>query len=45
MISSMKEFGMGNKPDFGICDECGEYTDNIAYVGGDWVCTSCTRYG
>lgn len=32
-------------PEFGICDECGEYSRNIAYTAGDWLCEHCTRHG
>ena len=33
------------KTDFGICDECGSYTETLALVAGEWVCASCTRFG
>lgn len=29
------------KEDFGICDECGEYTDELAQTAGEWVCREC----
>jgi CBS domain-containing protein len=26
----------------GICEECGEYSDNLTNVGGSWLCEDCT---
>jgi len=28
----------------GICDECGEYTEGLMMVHGEWVCEACGRY-
>lgn len=25
----------------GICEECGEYSDNLVNVGGSWICEDC----
>ena len=25
----------------GICEECGEYSDNLENVGGSWICEDC----
>ena len=25
----------------GICDECGEYTENLTLVDGEWICGDC----
>jgi CBS domain-containing protein len=25
----------------GICEECGNYSDNLVYVNGKWLCESC----
>ena len=30
--------------EFGICDECGEYCDNLVYSGGEWLCEECEKY-
>ena len=27
--------------EFGICDECGEYADELENVDGEWMCTEC----
>jgi len=27
--------------EFGICDECGEYTDELKLLNGRWVCQEC----
>jgi len=27
--------------EFGICDECGEYTDKLEYMTGEWLCNEC----
>jgi len=29
------------KREFGICDECGEYSDGLTLVNGEWVCREC----
>jgi formylmethanofuran dehydrogenase subunit E len=28
----------------GICEECGEYSQETAMVNGRWVCESCREY-
>lgn len=33
------------KTDFGICDECGEYSDKLSHLSGEWVCMECEKYG
>jgi len=33
-----------NNPDFGICDECGEYAKSLVLHDGEWVCESCERF-
>jgi len=30
--------------DVGICDECGEYTDDLRLFGGMWLCEKCADY-
>ena len=30
--------------DYGICDECGDYSKRVSLVGGDWVCENCEKY-
>ena len=27
--------------EFGICDECGEYSDSLGLVNGRWICVIC----
>ena len=27
--------------EFGICDECGEYSDELRHIDGRWVCKEC----
>lgn len=27
--------------EFGICDECGEYSDELRHIDGKWVCKEC----
>jgi len=29
------------KEEFGVCDECGEYTDELVLINGEWVCNEC----
>ncbi|MFH1978610.1 MAG: hypothetical protein ABIJ92_04765 [Candidatus Aenigmatarchaeota archaeon] len=29
------------KQEFGFCDECGEYTDELVLLNGSWVCSEC----
>lgn len=29
---------------FGICDECGEYSDGLEHVSGEWLCDCCSKY-
>lgn len=33
-----------SREDFGICDECGEYTEELVLLGGEWVCKGCSLY-
>jgi len=28
--------------EFGICDECGEYTDELEQAAGEWTCKECS---
>jgi hypothetical protein len=30
--------------EFGICDECGEYTEELVLADGEWVCRECATY-
>ncbi len=30
--------------EFGVCDECGEYTEELVMVNGEWVCKECAGY-
>ena len=25
----------------GVCDECGEYSDELVFIDGEWVCREC----
>ena len=34
----------GQRKEFGICDECGEYTDELVELEGEWVCVACERF-
>lgn len=29
------------KTDEGICEKCGEYSDNLSYSEGKWICEDC----
>ena len=29
------------KREYGICDECGEYSDELTFINGEWVCREC----
>ncbi len=29
--------------EFGICDECGEYSEGLESVSGEWLCEGCVR--
>jgi len=31
------------KEEFGVCDECGDYTDELALVEGAWICRACSH--
>lgn len=33
---------MKPEEEFGICDECGEYTEELVQTEGEWVCHDCT---
>jgi len=33
------------KSDVGTCDGCGEWTNNLSCLGGEWVCDVCVRFG
>ena len=28
----------------GICDECGEYSDELILINGEWICPGCSEY-
>lgn len=30
---------------FGLCDECGEYADELSSATGEWLCEDCAHYG
>jgi hypothetical protein len=32
------------KEEFGICDDCGEYSEELVYFDGEWVCKNCASY-
>ena len=32
------------KRDSGVCDECGEYSDELVLVEGEWLCPECGEY-
>lgn len=34
---------MAEKDEFGVCDECGEYTEELVLIDGSWVCKGCSR--
>lgn len=40
------EFAMeiGEDTDFGICDECGEYMEDLVPREGEWLCEECERF-
>ena len=31
----------GHKKQLGICDDCGEYSEELACINGEWICDSC----
>lgn len=31
-------------PDFGICDKCGEYMNDLITVDGEWICQNCENF-
>ena len=43
----MKEFGEEpsrlEEHTAGICDRCGNYSEDLVYVNGQWLCESCRR--
>jgi len=30
--------------DAGVCDECGEYSNELMLIDGQWVCPDCNEY-
>lgn len=40
-IHQVDELFGRRRTEFGICDECGEYTDELEYVAGEWMCDEC----
>lgn len=32
-----------NKEEFGVCDDCGEYTEELILIEGSWVCKTCSH--
>ena len=36
--------GEGKEPEFGICDECGEYVGRLVLLEEEWVCQNCERF-
>jgi len=32
-----------SKEEFGVCDECGEYTEELMLIESNWVCKDCSR--
>jgi hypothetical protein len=32
-----------DRTQFGLCDECGEYSDELVLENGNWVCRECTK--
>ena len=31
------------KDEFGVCDECGEYTRELVLIDSAWICKGCSR--
>lgn len=31
------------RDEFGVCDECGDYTEELVLVEGNWLCRDCSR--
>lgn len=29
--------------EFGVCDECGEYADELMFLEGEWICKGCGK--
>ncbi len=29
--------------EFGVCDECGEYTEELMLMEGAWICKKCSH--
>jgi len=39
-----KDAGMRESDnEFGVCDECGEYTEELILISGTWICKQCSR--
>jgi len=43
-LDSSVENRKDREEDMGICDECGEYTDELVLSDGEWVCRECAIY-
>jgi len=47
-MRAMSEFGKRGdaampKDEFGVCDECGEYTEELILIEGSWLCRECSH--
>jgi len=31
------------KEEFGVCDECGDYTEELVLIEGNWLCRGCSH--
>lgn len=35
--------GMAEKDEFGVCDDCGDYTEELVLIEGNWICNNCSH--
>lgn len=34
-----------DQADVGLCDLCSKEANQLSWIGGDWVCEGCVRFG
>ena len=42
MKPKRSRFAMGSE-EYGVCDECGEYTEELVLMDGSWNCRACSQ--
>ncbi|MBI4020649.1 MAG: hypothetical protein HY369_00230 [Candidatus Aenigmarchaeota archaeon] len=43
-VLDVVEEELPREEDVGICDECGEYTEDLVSTHGEWLCRDCAVY-